>query len=120
MAQIDYGEIEEVLGTIFGEKIGFESMIRHAIDGGNLFDVSTWIERLREVFVQQIQSQRQLLGALFGLIIMAAILAVVSKAFRNKQISLIYLILHIEKNTFPSAKIVIIIHYYMFVIIFFA
>ena len=87
MVQMDYGEIEEVLGTIFGEKIGFESMIRQAIDGGNLFDVSTWIGRLREVFVQQIQSQRQLLGALFGLMIMAAILTVVSKAFRNKQIS---------------------------------
>ena len=87
MVQIDYEEIEEVLAAILDDDIHFESMIHSAMEGGKLFSVSAWIRTVREVMVQQIQSQKQNLGILLLLIAMSAILSVVAKAFRNKQIS---------------------------------
>ena len=84
---MDYGEIEEVLGGILGEEIAFETMVRNAMEGETIVSLSEWLQILGKVLIGQMHAQGQALASLGMLLILAAVLSVIAKAFRNKQIS---------------------------------
>jgi len=83
----DYGEIEEVLRQIVGNGVSFGEVVQKAIEGGTLFSLKNWIGILGKVLLEQFQLHGQTIGYLLVLIISAAVLATIAKAFRNKQIS---------------------------------
>lgn len=97
-AELDYGEIEAVLDQIMGKNVGFESMVQDAMDGGSLFSPGKWVGMIGNAVLEQLNSHGQTIGYLCLLIISAAVLATIAKAFRNRQISdmgfyMIYLLL---------------------------
>ncbi len=86
-AELDFKEIESVLRQIVGKNVGFEAMVNEAMSGGNLFSLGKWIEILKNVISEQLQIHGQTIGYLMILIISAAMLSTIAKAFRNRQIS---------------------------------
>lgn len=86
-AELDFREIESVLRQIVGKNVGFEAMVNEAMSGGNLFSLGKWIEILKNVISEQLQIHGQTIGYLMILIISAAMLSTIAKAFRNRQIS---------------------------------
>ena len=86
-AEMDYGEIEEVLSQIMGKEVAFGGMVRDAIEGGRLFSEGSLVKILGNVIVEQLHTHSQTMGYLFLLIISAALLATIARAFRNRQIS---------------------------------
>lgn len=86
-AELDYGEIEVVLGQIMGEAVSFESTVNEMLQGGELLSPGKWIGIIGNVVLEQLRAHGQTIGYLFLLIISAAILATIAKAFRNRQIS---------------------------------
>ena len=96
----NYEEIEEVLRQITGENIGFGEMVQKIMEGGTLFSLKQWMDLLGETLLKQLEFHGKTLGYLLLLIVSGAILAIVAKAFRNKQISdmgffLIFLLLFV-------------------------
>lgn len=87
MGELDYREIENVLEQIVGKQVGFESLVNEAISGKNLISPGTWIEILGNVALEQLQIHGQVIGYLVILIVSAAMLSTIAKAFRNRQIS---------------------------------
>ena len=97
-AELEYGEIESVLEQIVGKNVGFEQLVNEAISGGKLFSITSWTEILGNVISEQFQAHGQMIGYLVILIISAAMLFNITKAFKNRQISdmgfyMIYLLL---------------------------
>ena len=86
-AELEFGEIESVLKQIIGKNVGFEELVNEIISGGNLFSAADWAKILGNVIVEQLQRHGQIVGYLVILIISAAMLSVIAKAFRNRQIS---------------------------------
>ena len=86
-AELDFREIESVLRQIVGKNVGFEALVNEAMSGGNLFSPGKWIEILKNVISEQLQIHGQTIGYLMILIISAAMLSTIAKAFRNRQIS---------------------------------
>lgn len=84
---LDYGEIEEVLGRIMGENISFGGLVNDVTEGGNVFSPGKWMGVLGNVVLEQVRLHGQAIGYLCLLIISSAVLAVIAKAFKNKQIS---------------------------------
>lgn len=84
---LDYGEIEAVLGQILGDSLGFEAMLEQTMESGKLFSLSKWFEIIGNVFLEQLHTHGRTIGSLCLLIITAAVLAAIAKAFRNRQIS---------------------------------
>lgn len=83
----DYGEIEAVLKQITGKGVSFEKIVQQTMEGRNVFSLKNWISLLGDVLLEQIEVHGQAIGYLLLLIVSAAVLAVIAKAFRNKQIS---------------------------------
>lgn len=83
----DYGEIEAVLKQITGKGVSFEKIVQQTMEGRNVFSLKNWISLLGDVLLEQIEVHGQTIGYLLLLIVSAAVLAVIAKAFRNKQIS---------------------------------
>ncbi len=95
---IDYGEIEVVLEQIMGESFKFEQLVSEMMAGGEALSPVRWIQLLGNALIEQISRHGQTIGYLFLLILSAAILSALAKAFRNHQISdmgfyMIYLLL---------------------------
>lgn len=96
--QPDYSEIEGVLKEITGESIKFETMVDRIGEGGSLFSLRSWVETFGTVLTEQLKSHGSTILTLCLLIISAAVLTTIAKAFRNRQISdmgyyMIYLLL---------------------------
>jgi stage III sporulation protein AE len=94
----DYGEIESVLQGILGERVSFGDLVQEAMEYGRVGSGRQWIEGLVELVVKQFRDQGQTIGYLILLILSAAFLSVLAKAFQSKDISnlgffMIYLLL---------------------------
>ena len=97
-AEIEYQEIENVLEQILGDGISFEQMVTEVVDGQKVWSVGQWIRLLADVILEQLHTHGQMIGYLFLLMISAAVLSAIAKAFRSRQISdmgfyMIYLLL---------------------------
>ena len=105
---LDYGEVEVVLDQIFGNSPGFEEMVEQTMESGKIFSLSKWFGIMGNVFIEQLHTHGRTIGYLCILIITAAVLAAIAKAFRNQQISdmgfyMIFLLLFvIMMKTFGS------------------
>ncbi len=86
-AELDFGEIEEVLARILGQDIGFETLVGETLEGGNLFSVGNWMRMIGNVMLEQLRTHGQTIGYLCLLLVSAAVLSAIAKAFRNRQIS---------------------------------
>lgn len=96
--ELDYGEIETVLKQIMGKGISFETMVEEAIQGGKILSPGKWLGIFGNVILEQLRAHGQTIGYLLLLVISAAVLSTIAKAFRNRQISdmgfyMIYLLL---------------------------
>ncbi len=85
--EVDYGEIETILEQIMGKEVGFGEMVQETMESGRLFSPIHWFETLGNVVLEQLQSHGRTIGYLLLLIVSAAVLATIAKAFRNRQIS---------------------------------
>ncbi len=85
--EIDYGEIEEILRQITGESVGFGELVEDATNGGSLLSLQHWIKTLGTVFLEQLQCNGQAMLQLLLLLVSSAVLAAITRAFRNRQIS---------------------------------
>ena len=85
--ELDFGDIELVLEQIMGKSPGFEKMVAEVIRGEGIIHPFKWIEILTDTLMGQLKIHGQSMGYLCILIISAAVLAVIARAFRNKQIS---------------------------------
>ena len=95
---INFDEIEEVLERILGQSTGFEAMVEQMLKDGRVWSLGSWMELFGKTLVDQLKNHGQTIGHLLLLIISAAVLATIAKAFRNRQISnmgfyMIYLLL---------------------------
>lgn len=96
--EMDYGEIEQVLQEIMGEPVNFGELVSELLDGGNFISFGKWIRLIGEMVIGQLRNHDQTIGYLLLLIVSAAVLSAIAKAFRNRQISdvgfyMIYLLL---------------------------
>ncbi len=97
-AEISYREIEEILEQILGSEVKFETVVEQLMSGETLFDMKMITSVFQEVLLQQLQNYMEFFGYLLLLLLSAAILFSVTRAFRNHQISdmgfyMIYLLL---------------------------
>ena len=95
---INFGEIEEVLGRILGESMGFEDMVEQMLTDGRVLSPGKWMELFGNALITQLKNHGQTIGHLLLMIISAAVLTTIAKAIRNRQISdmgfyMIYLLL---------------------------
>lgn len=86
-AELDYREIEAVLEQIMGNGTSFEEMVGAAMEGGGVLSPGKWIGILGNVLIEQLKANGQTIVYLCLLIISAAVLSTIAKAFRNRQIS---------------------------------
>ncbi len=86
-AELDFGVIEDVLTRIMGQDMGFESMVAETVKGGGFISPANWIRMIGDVVLEQLRSHGQTIGYLCLLLISAAVLGAIAKAFRNRQIS---------------------------------
>ena len=85
--ELDYGEIEDVLSGIMGKEVNFSGMVEEMMRGDSIFSKRNLMEFLGNVVLEQLKIHSQTIGYLLLLIVSAALIAAVSKAFRNRQIS---------------------------------
>ncbi len=85
--ELDYGEIEDILARIMGKEVSFGGMVEEMMEGGSIFSKGNLVELLGKVVLEQLKVHGQIVGYLLLLIISAALIAAMSKAFRNRQIS---------------------------------
>lgn len=85
--EINFGEIEEILERILGKPIRFENMVEETMKDGRVFSIGNWLELFGKLLIEQVKNHGQTIGYLLLLIISAAVLATIAKAFRNRQIS---------------------------------
>lgn len=86
-AELEFGEIEAVLEQIMGKGVNFQSMVNETMENGNVLSPGKWMSLIKDVLIEQLRSHGQTIGYLCVLILSAAVLATIAKAFRNKQIS---------------------------------
>lgn len=86
-AEIEYREIDAVLEQIMGSGISFGEMVSKTIESGDLFSPGKWMRLLGNIVVEQLHTHGRMIGYLCILIISAALLATIAKAFKNRQIS---------------------------------
>lgn len=96
--QLEYGEIDAVLQQITGKRIRFAQMVEELTVNGQRISVGNGLEVLGNVLTEQFKSHSRTVGYLILLILSAAVLSTIAKAFRNRQISavgfyMIYLLL---------------------------
>lgn len=84
---LEFFEIEAVLEKIMGHRVGFETMVSEFVERGEILSPGKWMEILGKTLTEQLRGHSQTIGYLFLLIISAAILSTIAKAFRNRQIS---------------------------------
>lgn len=99
-AELDYGEIETVLEQIMGRHIGFETMVGELTGNGKHLSFGQWAGILGNTLLEQVNSHGKTIGYLCLLIISAAVLSTIARAFRNRQISemgyyMIYLLMFV-------------------------
>ena len=92
----DFEAIEKVLEKILERPIGFGDMVAEMTKTGRLWKSGGW--SFVEMLAGQMNTHRETIGALILLLMSAAILSTVSKAFKSRQISdmgfyVIYLLL---------------------------
>lgn len=97
-AELEYGEIENVLEEILGRQIHFGEMVKNISQDGELLSLGKGIGLLGNVLQEQLKNHGQTITYLVILIVSAAVLSVIAGAFRNRQISdmgfyMIYLML---------------------------
>lgn len=85
--ELDYREIEAVLEQIMGKSVSFESMVGEITTGGEFLSPGKWISVLGNVFLNQLSEHGHTVAYLLLLIVSAAMLSTIAKAFRNRQIS---------------------------------
>lgn len=87
--EIEYREIEEVLEKIMGNGMSFEKLVSEMTDseGGALFSPGHLLSLFGENLSRQIAVHGKSISYLVLLILSAAVLSVVARSFRNKQIS---------------------------------
>ena len=95
---IEFGEIENVLQQILERELNFEVMVQELVESGDVLSVGKWSAILGKLLVEQFRYHGKAIWQLILLVVCAAILATVAKAFRNRQISdmgfyMIYLLL---------------------------
>lgn len=83
----EYGEIEEILRKITGESVGFGEMVEEVMKGGSILSIGHGRNVLMTLLKEQLGSDGQAMVHLILLLISSAMLAAVTKAFRNRQIS---------------------------------
>lgn len=83
----DYGEIEAVLQQILGKQAGFEQIVEKMIEGGERISVKNGMGIMGNILAEQIKGHGQTIGYLVLLIISAAVLSTIARAFRSRQIS---------------------------------
>ena len=86
-AELDYGEIEAVLAQIIGKEVSFGGMVQKMTEGGSVFREGNLPRLLGNILLEQLKIHGQTIGYLLLLIISAALIATISKAFQNRQIS---------------------------------
>ena len=86
-AELDYGEIEDVLAQIMGKEVSFGGMVQEMLEGGSVFRGGNLPKLLGNILLEQLRIHGKTIGYLLLLIISAAFIATISKAFRNRQIS---------------------------------
>lgn len=96
--EVEYGEIEAVLEQITGKQVGFGTMVEELTGNGALLSPGKWAAAAGNVLLEQLSGHGQSIAYLCLLIISAAVLSTVAKAFKNRQISdmgyyMIYLLL---------------------------
>ena len=84
---IEYEEIESVLEQILGNPISFENMVNRMISEGTDFSMGKWMKMLGNILLQQLRDNGRNIGYLCLLILSAAVLATIAKAFKSRQIS---------------------------------
>lgn len=97
-AELDYGEIETVLQQIMGKEVGFEQIVKNLTESGGMISWGKGVGVLGNMLIQQIKGHSRTIGYLLLLILSAAMLSAIARAFRNRQISamgfyMIYLLL---------------------------
>lgn len=97
---VDLGEVETVLEQIMGKDVSFQTMVMETIEGGKLFTPGKWFGMMGNVVLEQLKTHGQTIGYLCVLILSAAVLATIAKAFKSRQISdmgfyMIYLLLFV-------------------------
>ena len=85
--ELHFGEIERVLEQIMGNSPGFEKMVGEVLSGEGIVRPFQWISILKDTLMEQLKTHGQSVGYLCVLIVSAAVLTVIARAFRNKQIS---------------------------------
>lgn len=85
--EIGYGEIEAVLEKIMGEGIRFETLVTEMTEGKGVLSPGRWLAVLGEYLIGQLRLHADHVGYLLLLIFSAAMLSVIAKAFRSRQIS---------------------------------
>lgn len=84
---LNYREIETVLEQITGKSIGFEEIVKNLTESGEVLSPGKWIGMLGKVILTQLETHGQTIAYLCLLMISAAVLSAITKAFRNRQIS---------------------------------
>lgn len=96
--EIGYGEIEAVLERIMGEGVSFEALVTELTEGGALLSPGRMVSTLGGYLAGQFRLHTDSIVSLLLLLILAAVLTVVTRAFRSRQISdmafyMVYLLL---------------------------
>lgn len=94
----DFTEVEKVLEEILGNPVDFGNVVFEMSKTGQTGGIRDCFNRILKIFLEQLKNGGEVIGYLFLLILSAAVLTVISKAFKNKQISqmgfyMIYLIM---------------------------
>lgn len=86
-AEIEYGEIENILEQILGRQVEFGKLVDELTREGELFSLGNGAKLLGRILMEQMKSHGQTISFLVLLIVSAAILSTIAGAFRNRQIS---------------------------------
>lgn len=86
-AEIGYGEIEAVLEKIMGESVSFEALVEELTKGGGILSPDGMFSALGGYVAGQLRLHADYVVYLLLLIISAAVLSVITRAFRSRQIS---------------------------------
>ncbi|MBQ8857530.1 MAG: stage III sporulation protein AE [Lachnospiraceae bacterium] len=85
--EIDYREIETVLEHILGKQVNFGVLVSEITENGQMMSFGTWLSTIGNLLLEQLKSHGKNIAYLLLLIISAAMLSTIAKAFRNRQIS---------------------------------
>lgn len=86
-AELDFGEVDAVLEQIMGKGINFQKMVSDVLESGTVLSPGKWMHTIGEMVLLQLKSHGQTMGYLVILLLSAAVLSAIARAFKNKQIS---------------------------------